>query len=179
MKINYKQMKRTILISLLVVCSSYCHGVSLEKFFLDTDRFLQTYVTNGEVDYKKIRRQAARIQQLYQDIGKISLENKSRDEIKAFYLNAYNIIVIHETLFNKKYKKLLKTGKFFKEVRHTINGQDLTLEKLERNYLLLKFRDPRIYFYLGHSTRGKSQFQEFAISPQKIQEQLESLSIRG
>ena len=166
-------MKKTILLCLLIFSVKAGYGYSLDGFFKRTDKFLQTYVENGKVDYRELRKQPDAIRELYEDIGKMSLEGKSRKEIKAFYLNAYNLIVIHETLLNKKRKKLFRTCKFFKEIRHTVSGQQLTLEKLEQKYLVLKFRDPNVYLFLGHSTKGKNQYQEFAIFPKKINQQQE------
>ena len=158
-------MKKTMLLCLLLCYAKTGMSSSLENFFRQTDKLLQTYVNNGRVDYRKMRSEPAGITQLYNDIGKISLEGKSREEIKAFYLNAYNIIVIHETMFYRKPWGLIGRRKFFKGIRHRVSGQDLTLEKLERKYLVLKFRDPNIYLFLGHSTLGKNQYQEFAIFP--------------
>lgn len=166
-------MKKIILLCLLLCCIKTGTCSTLEEFFKQADRLLQTYVNNGKVDYKRMRIEPTGIRQLYEDIGKISLKGRSREEIKAFYLNAYNIIVIHETLYSKKRRKLFRTCKFFKEVRHKVSGQHLTLEKLERKYLVLKFRDPNIYHFLGHSTLGKTQYQEFAVFPKQVNQQLE------
>ena len=168
-----KIMKKIILLCLLLCYAKTGISGTLEEFFKQADQLLQTYVNNGKVDYRRMKNEPTGIRELYKDIGKIDLKGRSRDEIKAFYLNAYNIIVIHETLYSKKRRKLFRTCKFFKEVRHKVSGQDLTLEKLERKYLVLKFRDPNIYLFLGHSTLGKSQYQEFAIFPKKMNQQLE------
>ena len=129
--LKYTRMKKAILLCLLLGYAKVSSGNSLEEFFKKADQLLQTYVDNGKVDYKKMRMEQTGIRELYKDIGKISLEGKSREEIKAFYLNAYNIIVIHETLFNKKRRKLFRNCKFFKEIRHTVSGEDLTLEGIQ------------------------------------------------
>ena len=165
-------MKKTMLLCLLLCYAKTGMSSPLEEFFKQTDELLQTYVNNGKVDYRRMRMESAEITRLYSDIGKISLEGKSRDEIKAFYLNAYNIIVIHETVFYRKPWGPIGRRKFFKGIKHRVSGQDLTLEKLERKYLVLKFRDPNIYLFLGHSTLGKNQYQEFAIFPKNPDQQL-------
>ena len=58
--------------------------------------FLEKHVKNGKVDYKTLKNNFIEIDQLYQSLAGVNVNNLSKDEKMAFYINAYNIIVIRQ-----------------------------------------------------------------------------------
>ena len=68
---------------------------TLDDFFTAANNFLVKYTSDGKVDYSGIKTEGTSIKELYETIGTTDLGNADKNTRTAFYLNAYNIIVIH------------------------------------------------------------------------------------
>ncbi|MEL7005101.1 MAG: hypothetical protein AAFN93_20530, partial [Bacteroidota bacterium] len=73
---------------------------SLDQFFKDADFFLKKHIRSGVIDYKSIKDRRSEIDNLYVKLQKIDLTGVSDDSKKAFFVNAYNLIVIKGYLFH-------------------------------------------------------------------------------
>lgn len=121
---------------------------SLETFTEEAHTLLQSIVENGQVNYATLKQNDRRIDQLYQEIGKMSLKDASDSEKKAFYINAYNLITIYQVKENYPLKSPMDVKGFFDEKQHTVAGESLTLNVLEKEKLLKPYHDPRVHFVL-------------------------------
>ena len=63
-------------------------------FFHKSDKFLSSHVQSGKVDYTKAS-QSQLLNELITNIEKVDLTNASDKEKIAFYVNAYNLSLIH------------------------------------------------------------------------------------
>ena len=111
-------MKKTILISLLtfVLSSELAQAKSTETlnmFYKLSDFYFRKYVHNGLVNYQFANSNEKEINALYQMIGKLDLQGASVDEKKAFYINAYNLIVIKQVVNSYPIKKPMDEEGFF------------------------------------------------------------------
>ena len=77
----------------LTVSSSQATDIS--SFVTKSDGFFKKYVTNGQVDYSKIKQNSTEIEVLYNQIGDINLNGLDDNSKKAFYINSYNLIAIN------------------------------------------------------------------------------------
>ena len=114
--------------------------------FERVNQFLMSYVDNGRVDYDGLVENSTLLNQLYGEIATMDLSNKSGAFEKAFYINAYNIIVIKQVVDMYPLKSPLENPKFFNGIKHTVAGKKLTLDGIEKGTLLKKYPDPRIHF---------------------------------
>lgn len=147
--------------------------LSVTTFTEQTDAFLSERVSAGKVDYAGIARDRDQIDDLYQQIGEISLQGTSDAEKKAFYINAYNIITIHQIAKHYPVKSPMDVKGFFDQAKHTVAGEQLTLNELEKKKLLEPYQDPRIHFVLVCAAVSCPPLANFAYQADQLDEQLD------
>ena len=148
-------------------------AVSLTQFTDQADAFLAKYVSGGNVAYKKVQQDPAMINNLYTLIGEVDLSAASDNEKKAFYINAYNLIVIQQITAYYPMKSALDKNGFFDRQKHKVAGEMLTLDQIEKGKVILKYRDPRVHFAFSCAARGCPPLANFAYRPERIDDQLE------
>lgn len=146
---------------------------NLNTFTEKAEVFLQSYVKSGLVNYAEVKENFNQIDQLYQQIGKVSLKDASEQEKKAFYINAYNIIVIHQIAEHYPVHSPMDIEGFFDKKEHLIAGEKLTLNALEKERLLKPYQDPRIHFVLVCAARSCPPLADFAYQAHQLDEQLD------
>lgn len=127
-------MKRTLFLLLFntTVCVSALNAQNtLSSFFQDTNTFLKVHVENGRVDYATLEKEPVALTALIKQIGSMSLSGTTPDEKKAFYINAYNLLVIQQVVGLLPLKSPLDASGFFDKRKQRIAGEDLTLNELE------------------------------------------------
>ncbi len=147
--------------------------VDLSSFTKDANAILQKQIKQGLVDYKGVQEDAETIEQLYQAIGKLSLADASAEEKKAFYINAYNIIVIHQIVQHFPVKSPMDIQGFFDKKAHQVAGEKLTLNALEKEKLLQPYQDPRLHFVLVCAAMSCPPLADFAYQANSLDQQLE------
>jgi hypothetical protein len=169
-------MKRCIL-GALIACSLNVTAMDLKSFFADADQFLKKYVTNGLVDYKAIKKNNSEIEKLYREIGMTDLSASNDMEKKAFYINAYNLVVVYYVSKYYPLKSPLDQSGFFDKVKHLIAGENITLNTLEIKNLLQGFKDARIHFALACAAKSCPPLASSAYTPDKLDVQLKERTV--
>ena len=124
-------------------------GAFAQDFFTDADQFFRTLVRNDRVDYRSISEQPADLNLLIDRIALTEVDDGWADsEIKAFLINAYNLLVIKGVVDNYPLKSPLDVKGFFDDKQHTVAGKRVSLNQLEKDWLLSEFEDPRLHFAL-------------------------------
>lgn len=172
-------MKFYLLLIISFASTIYKVNGQVEKFNEKADIFLNTYVKNGLVNYKDVNDNIDNAQHLYDLIGTTTLESSSDEDIKAFYINAYNIIVIYQVARYYPLKSPLDKSGFFDKVRHKVAGENITLNYLEIFKLLQKFKDARIHFGIACAAISCPPLSNKGFSGQNVEEQLEQLTIEA
>jgi len=165
-------MKRIFISTILLVGFSTLQAADLADFTKKSDTFFSKYVNNGMVAYKAIKANSTQINSLYSDIESMSLANASNDQKKAFYINAYNLIVIYQVAKFYPLKSPLDQSGFFEKVKHKVAGESLTLNHLEIKKLLLPYKDARIHFALACAAKSCPPLASFAYTPDQLDQQL-------
>lgn len=147
-------------------------AATLNEFLPKADAFLKTYVKNGSVAYKAIHQNTTEIETLYKMIGEISLAGAVESDKKAFYINAYNLVVIYWVTKHYPLKSPLDDSGFFDKIKHKVAGEDMTLNSLEIKKLLLPYKDGRLHFALACAAKSCPPLASFAYSPSKLEVQL-------
>ncbi|MFH1350838.1 MAG: DUF547 domain-containing protein [Pseudomonadota bacterium] len=120
---------------------------------------LQKYVKNGAVDYQGFKREEAKLDRYLRILEKTETKALSRNEQFAFYINAYNAWTIKLILSGypgiKSIKDLgsLFKGPWKKKIAR-IDGDVITLDKIEHDILRPRFKDPRIHFAVNCASKS-------------------------
>ena len=156
-------------IFLLVFLPLLSHAQSI---FDDFDTFLKDHSVFGAVDYAAIRKDPIELNNIVQKIATYSVSDQSADHQKAFYINAYNILVIHQVVQNYPIASPMDVDGFFKVNTFPIAGEVLTLDQIEFDKLLKDDIDPRVHFALACAAKGCPYLFENAFTPEQLEAQL-------
>ncbi|WP_194850211.1 DUF547 domain-containing protein [Nonlabens antarcticus] len=140
-------IKNTILIVLLVGFSAFAKA-QLSSFSTSTKAVLNTYVTNGQVDYAAIKKNPKDLQVALESLKKIDIEKLSNDECKALLINAYNLFVIKGVVDVYPVKSVMDQKDFFDVKAFDLGTQKVSLNQLEKEILFKRFPDERLHFAL-------------------------------
>jgi len=135
-----------------------------------TSGFLKKYVTGGLVSYKSIKK--GEINQLAEQIAAVDLSKANSLEKQAFYINSYNILVVKSLLDTNTPSSPLDVLGFFDTRKHTVAGQSLTLDELEKGKLFGLKKDARFHFVAVCGAKGCPQIEPFSYSPSNLNAQL-------
>jgi hypothetical protein len=120
---------------------------------------LSKYVNNGVVDYQGFKNEEAKLDEYLTVLENTNVSELSRDELFAFYVNAYNAWTIKLILSAYPGIKSIKDlGNIFKSpwekeiVR--INGKVLSLDGIEHEILRAQFKDPRVHFAVNCASKS-------------------------
>ena len=168
-------MKKMSVLTVLVLCAPLVFAQDLNEYFSKVDVLLAKYVKKGRVNYSGLVSNFSQIEDVYKLQCDIDLSNHSAMEKEAFYINAYNIVVLYQVTkyydFNKK-SPMGQSG-FFDKFKHKIAGESMTLNYLEIKKLLMPYRDPRIHFVLACAAKSCPPLASYAYTPQKLNQQLD------
>lgn len=143
-----------------------------ETFFDQSDRFFKTYVKAGKVDYKTLMKEPQLLDSLVIEIGKANLKDKPIPYKKAFYINAYNLLVIKGVADRYPVKSPIAVEGFFKTIRFRVAGESLSLDELEFQRLFPLDNDLRLHFVLNCGATSCPTLYSEAIRPEEINDQL-------
>lgn len=148
-------------------------AVGSGSFFDEADRFFSLYVKDGLVDYAAIKNDDL-LDELVKGIAELDLSNKrvTPEFLKAFYVNAYNILVINQVVDYYPIASPLEVDGFFDKATHEVMGESMTLDHLEKKILYNQFPDPRFHFALVCGAKGCPPLPSEAYQPETIEKQL-------
>jgi hypothetical protein len=104
----------------------------------------------------------------------------SREEQMAFWLNAYNALVLKTVVdhypiagASSAYpqKSIRQISGAFERLPHRVAGRTLTLDQIEQT-VLAGFHDPRVFFAIGRGATGSGRLRSEAFTAARIEEQL-------
>lgn len=166
-------MKGFFLFLLIVFGKSVASATDMKTFTTESNVFFAKYVENGSVAYPKIKSQISDIENLYKQLGEMSLVGADNNSKKAFYINAYNIIVIYWVAKHYPLKSPLDHSGFFDKVKHVVAGESLTLNALEIKRLLQPYKDARFHFALACAAKSCPPLASFSYTPEKVDQQVD------
>ncbi len=165
-------MKRIPIILIAFFTINGLQAASLDDFFSNADTFFKKHVRNGLVDYKNIKTNYREIEDLYAAVRNLNIASASNIEKKAFYINAYNLIVIYQVTKSYPLKSPLDQSGFFDQVKHTVAGEPMTLNYLEKTKLINEYKDPRLHFALACAAKSCPQLANYAFKPADLDAEL-------
>jgi Protein of unknown function, DUF547 len=144
------------------------------------DFILDAYVRDGEVYYRALKSDRARLDTYVASLATAPVGQQPRDAQLAFWLNAYNTIVlrtvidhypIHARSADYPAKSIRQIPGAFDRLPHRVAGKTVTLDQIEQT-VLPEFHDPRVYFALGRGAIGSGRLRSEPFTGTKLETQL-------
>jgi hypothetical protein len=147
------------------------------------DRVLDTYVRGGLVYYRALKSERAVIDRYVAslDLPPAQLSALAADGQKAFWINAYNALVLRTVIDAYPIKgkspeypveSIRQIPGAFERRQHRVAGQMLTLDEIETR-ILAGFGDARVALALGRGAIGSGRLRSEAFIASKLTAQLD------
>ena len=177
-------MCKSIVAILLVACA--IAAASAQESIPDAarrkafDQILDSYVRDGLVYYRALKSDRGKLDGYLNMVGNASTDKLSREERLAFWLNAYNALVLRTVIDHypiqtrsSEYppRSIRQIPGAFERLTHHVAGRTLTLDQIEQT-VLPEFHDPRAYLALGRGALGGGRLRSEAFSPEQLDKQL-------
>jgi hypothetical protein len=144
------------------------------------DQLLDLYVRGGDVYYRALKSDRGKLDGYLNLIAGASVDKLSREEQIAFWLNAYDALVLRTVIDHYPIqgrsaaypaKSIRQIPGAFERLPHRVAGRTLTLDQIEQT-VLNDFHDPRLYFAIGRGAIGGGRLRSEAFTPGRLEEQL-------
>jgi hypothetical protein len=145
------------------------------------DRVLKKYVTEtGRVDYAALKADSGDLDRYVQQIAASSPVSHprvfpTRESQLAYWINAYNALVIKAVVENWSTKSVRNLGKlysFFWARKFVAGGREYTLNNIE-DILRKKLGEPRIHFAIVCASNSCPRLQREAYTPENTERLLD------
>lgn len=151
-----------------------------KAFFSQADKFFNKFVTNGGmVHYQKLHEDPAPLKQLTNQIAHADFDALEGAKLKAFYINAYNLLTIQQVVKHYPIASPNDVPDFFDGIEHQVAGKSMTLNQLEKKTLFQQFPDARMHFALVCAAKGCPPLWPHAYQPDQLDEQLTKITRRA
>ena len=144
------------------------------------DEILDANVRDGYVYYRALKSERGRLDGYVASLANVQLDAASPQEQVAFWLNAYNAVVLRTVVDHYPIQQRSRDypansirqipGAFERET-HRLAGRTLTLDQIEQT-VLPTFHDPRVFFALGRGAVGSGRLRSEAYTADKLEQQL-------
>jgi Protein of unknown function, DUF547 len=137
------------------------------------DAVLAARARNGGFDYRAATGQdRKRLAAYLANLGDARPAGMSAEGKKAFYCNAYNALAI-QTLLDNPGRKIIDVPGAFKQRKHRVAGETLTLDEIENR--LREMNDARVHFGIVCASRSCPPLSPRAFTAENVSESLDRL----
>ena len=141
------------------------------------DRILRAHVKGGRVNYSAIKSRDGEALEAYLGaVATANLKGLKRGEKLAFYLNAYNALVIKSVLDRLPLRSVKTARGFFDGTSHKVAGRSVTLNDLENKIIRPLFKEPRVHFALVCAARSCPPLMARAFKAKTLNRDLDRLT---
>ena len=184
-------MKKILVATAVVVATvciraqNYAPSPDLEALHVPYDALLDLHVRDGLVYYRALQGDRAKLSRYIASLNTPSVVSAypqwSNDQKKAFWLNAYNALVLQTVVDHYPIRGAAKAYPAnsvrqipgaFEKTSHAIAGRQVTLDQIETT-VLTEFDDPRLYLALGRGAVGSGRLRSEAFSAKGVDKQLD------
>jgi len=143
-----------------------------EALLDDLDVFFEQNVSANLIHYKKLENNK-NFQNLVEKVATFNHSDLEENEKIAFYINAYNIMVIKGIMDRYPMASTNNVNGFFTQTKHTIGREVITLNSLEHDVLFKYYHDVRYHFVLVCGAKGCPPIIPQAYRPETLNQQLD------
>jgi hypothetical protein len=158
----------------LIITANHGFGQDISKFFNKADRFFESTIKNGKVDYDYIKSNPKDLNELLDLAQGILVSKENPQKYQAFWINTYNLSVIKGIVENYPLKSPLDVPGFFDKKTYVVGGEKRTLNDIENKLLRENFiEEARFHFVLVCGALGCPPIVNRAYLPETLEDQLE------
>jgi len=148
------------------------------------DEILDLNVRDGFVYYRALKADRAKLDGFVATLATADIDNAPRNEQVAFWLNAYNALVLRTVVDHYPIVQrvpgypphsIRQIPGAFERVPHRVAGRTLTLDQIEQD-VLSTFDDPRVYLALGRGAVGGGRLRSEAYAAARLETQLKEVA---
>jgi hypothetical protein len=167
-----------------MTAQNYAPSPDLEALHVPFDALLDLHVRDGLVYYRALQADRGRLSRYIASLNSPAVASGypkwGDDQKKAFWLNAYNALVLQTVVRHypirgtaKGYppNSIRQIPGAFEKTAHLVAGKLVTLDQIE-NTALAEFDDPRVYIALGRGAVGSGRLRSEAFSTKAVDKQL-------
>lgn len=163
---------------LSLVCFQFGFSQVSSTFFDDADQFFKSNITNGKVQYSKIKANPEKLNSLLETIGSTTVSSSNASEYQSFYINAYNLSVIKGIVNKYPVAKPTNIPGFFDAKKFNIAGKKMTLNDIENKMLRKVYpKEARFHFALVCAGLGCPPIINKAYKPATLEKQLQKQTV--
>ena len=181
-----------ILLSILSVIFQYHYRVEVDSressdlpntsFSHDLfNQVLQEHVEDGRIDYAKLKANPEQFEKSLDQLASAKPDEMSYNEQMAFWINAYNVLVIKGVIDHypiKSVKKVKLFNGFFSRLKFQVAGETYSLDHIEHDIIRKEFVDPRIHFALVCASISCPPIENKVYLPETIEERLDAVTLK-
>ncbi len=164
--IKYNPCRILLLIITFVAANTLHASDALHQPFSNV---LNESVEDGQVNYKAIK-ENPNFENYLQTLKK-KTNFKNKDEELAYWINAYNALVIQGILNGGSPKSFFSRMSFFKGDKYQVNGMNISLYDLEHE-VILPLGEPRVHFAINCASRSCPKLISKAYSADNLDAEL-------
>lgn len=159
---------------LIFFISSLLPAQNSTQFFQTADSFFKAYVDNGKVKYAEIKQNPKLLNNLLEQAKKVAVSPEMEQEFIAFWVNAYNIAVIHGIIKFYPVDSPMDIAGFFDLQKHELGHLSLSLDEIEHEILFKNFpEESRLHFVLNCAAKSCPPLFSGAYLPATLEDQLQ------
>ena len=170
---QYRIMKYTLSLLITLIVINVSSAQVANSFYEELDSFLSKHVYQGLVDYKAIHSDSDQLDDLIEKVEDADLRDANPSQKQAFWINAYNLIVINSVIDRYPLKSPLDVTGFFDKAKHKAADEKLTLNDIENKKLREQYGDARFHFVLVCGAVGCPPLISKSYRPETLDQQLE------
>lgn len=157
------------------------HGIMAQNsdIFQEIDLFFQKHVVDQRVDYHLVGQDRQSLEKLATSVSSTPWESMEPQTQKAFLINAYNVLVVHQIMQHYPITTSQEVPGFFDQTKFQLGQKKYTLNQIENKLLRPVFKDPRLHFVLVCGALGCPPIVERAYRPEALDRQLERQTRRA
>lgn len=149
------------------------------------DTVLDTYVRDGLVYYRALKSDRRKLDGFVSALATATPpDSAAREEQMAFWLNAYNALVLRSVIDqypiafrSKEYPphSIRQIPGVFERTPHRVAGRTLTLDQIEQT-VLTTFAEPRLFLALGRGAVGSGRLRSEPYAAADLERQLAEIA---
>ncbi|MCG8621731.1 MAG: DUF547 domain-containing protein, partial [Proteobacteria bacterium] len=136
--------------------------------------------TEGQVNYAKLKANPEKLERYLDMLAVAKPTGLSYNAQLAFWVNAYNALVIKGVIDHyptTSVRKIKWFGGFFYRLKFQVAGKTYTLNQIEHDIIRTEFVDPRVHFVLVCASTSCPPLENRAFSAEDIEERLETATL--
>lgn len=176
-------MKNRVLLGCLclamAVSVASVQGAAAEDHLL-WNMIVSKYVdADGRVAYRQLQANDLPVLSKYlASLGETRIEGFPEKEQVAFWINAYNAMIVAGVLDGYSAENAFKRYRFFKSYSQVIDGAALTPDDIEHGIIRPRFHDPRTHFALVCASSSCPKLRQEAYVGSRLDAQLDDQARR-